>query len=770
VFLLEVMLNRELLGAVATGQQQRNISDISIRGYLSKMHVLTRKLNEIEDLRLDALEFDNDGNPKRHLNAARNVIRLRLPMEVETGRLLFAALSIDGSLKRRQRGAIEINEAEAQQLPEDLRNLGANISTVSAQTYQNYKSALKWWHEYTNADFDKVGITFPPEVDKAINTQILTYKRDVASKKRRGIMSHKEGKSPYSLQGYVEICTYFMKMKPISIRYTWMEGLFAQLFTKLSVNTIGRSDNIDDLLLEHIGVENDHITVLFCTTKSDQTGEKTSEVKRLFANPHMPEICVMFGLAIYTWCKRRVPGDRQLFDGKDQNKRYYNILINAVENIPDHVNLGCSRKDIGTHSNRKFAESTSVSRVVGPSRTQVCLRAGQSVGRSQDCYMFTEDDGDSLVGRTVAQLKFDADQFDILPCHFGRETLAELHAYGWENILDGYDNLPASFRRLVPLLLASLVYHYSNGDMERLLPKDHPIWMQPIFTDRALIESLRSKVIFVFSYCSDTMMHAQGVPGFITISREIRNFKAHYDSMSQQYRDSVNLLSTELNHRFAELPQVIVNVLLEQVRVDGAHPITLDSIRRLISEMLVVDGGPLAQIRDSIQQLSQRLSTQQTLTAPSNVNNGNPLNNDAITGTIHLWPNSDGRLHRVPFGFKWPSYNTSTIWNLWHFGDGSRGIGPYKVISRAHDLTTTLCKTNYSRTRMVINALVAFAIRDRMITTASDINRNNSQHVFDHVMPLLIEELYPELHERPIDLNINTLGNRMQKNHQTGRN
>lgn len=82
----------------------------------------------------------------------------------------------------------------------------------------------------------------------------------------------------------------------------------------------------------------------------------------------------MFGLALYTWCKRRNPGD--------QNKRYYNILIHAVETIPEHVNLGCTRKDIETHSNRKFSESTSVSRVDGPSRTQVCLRAGQSVGRS----------------------------------------------------------------------------------------------------------------------------------------------------------------------------------------------------------------------------------------------------------------------------------------------------------------------------------------------------------------------------------------------------
>lgn len=43
---------------------------------------------------------------------------------------------------------------------------------------------------------------------------------------------------------------------------------------------------------------------------------------------------------------------------------------------------------VGTHSNRKFAESTSVSRIDGPSRTQVCLRAGQGVGRTQDCYMF----------------------------------------------------------------------------------------------------------------------------------------------------------------------------------------------------------------------------------------------------------------------------------------------------------------------------------------------------------------------------------------------
>jgi len=273
------MLNKDLLSQVAAGQKQRNISDVSIRGYLYRMHVLSRKLNEIEDIRFTALEMDADGNPLKHSNAAQNVYKLKLPIEVETAQLLFAALSIDGSLTRKTRTPVNVPDLPADGIEQvtDYRNIAANISTVTAQTYQNYKSALKWWHEYECLELDKVGSTFPAEVDKAINCCIGTYKRDVASKRRRGVMKHKDGKSKYNLQGYVELCKFFIKMRPIGNRYTWMEGLFAQLFTKLSVNTIGRSDNIDDLRLELMDWENDNMTLKFCTTKSDQTGERTSE-------------------------------------------------------------------------------------------------------------------------------------------------------------------------------------------------------------------------------------------------------------------------------------------------------------------------------------------------------------------------------------------------------------------------------------------------------------------------------------------------------------
>ena len=84
--------------------------------------------------------------------------------------------------------------------------------------------------------------------------------------------------------------------------------------------------------------------------------------------------------------------------------------------------------------------------------------------------MFQEDDGDCFVGRTVAQLKFDADEFDILPCHFGPVTLEELSTYEWDRILDGYCHYPQSFQRIVHFLLPCLVHHYFNGDLSRLYP------------------------------------------------------------------------------------------------------------------------------------------------------------------------------------------------------------------------------------------------------------------------------------------------------------
>ena len=51
---------------------------------------------------------------------------------------------------------------------------------------------------------------------------------------------------------------------------------------KISVNTIGRYDNVDNLLLCSMDWINDALTLRFHATKADQRGESTSEMKSLY--------------------------------------------------------------------------------------------------------------------------------------------------------------------------------------------------------------------------------------------------------------------------------------------------------------------------------------------------------------------------------------------------------------------------------------------------------------------------------------------------------
>ena len=255
-----------LLDAIIQGQSERNLVDTSKNTYLAKVGVMTRLLNEKAplDIRAKALELDAQNKPIKHTGSAKAVLKLKLPIDQQVAQKLFGIISVDTSLPRQNHNQNRRGE-EGRLLPiiascchHHSANPAKDMVTVTSQTFQNYKSALKWWwHEYNCPSMEKIGYAWPAVVDDVLNTAIATYKRDIASKKRRGIMTQKEGKSPYNLLGYVTICDYFYKLKPSGNRFTWNEGMFAGLFTKLSVNTIGRSDNIDDLILSNMDWEND---------------------------------------------------------------------------------------------------------------------------------------------------------------------------------------------------------------------------------------------------------------------------------------------------------------------------------------------------------------------------------------------------------------------------------------------------------------------------------------------------------------------------------
>ena len=210
-----------------------------------------------------------------------------------------------------------LSEVERQ---EYLYNPAKYLCTVTGQTYQNYKSALKWWHTYEDPLISKEAVPWPRELDDDLQNQIQGYKNDVGEKKRDGVMSKKEWKSKYNTLEYITLCTYFNSSRPDGKENTWRQGLFCASFTIVSTATIGKSDNINDITTVNIGARNDSIHFKFITTKSDRAGSTTSEIKRIYANPFRPEICVHLDLIVNVLCRHpHSPSEAAyLFGGKDQ--------------------------------------------------------------------------------------------------------------------------------------------------------------------------------------------------------------------------------------------------------------------------------------------------------------------------------------------------------------------------------------------------------------------------------------------------------------------
>ena len=176
-------------------------------------------------------------------------------------------------------------------------------------------------------------------------------------------------------------------------------------------------------------------------------------------------------------CKHLVADDStNVFDGDSQKTRYYAVLKNVFDNIPITIDLGAARYDLGTHSVRKCADTCAINVPGGPGQTVVKLRAGHSLGAVQDCYQKEDPSGDCFCGRVLSLMSMTTEEFALLPPHFDEVGKAKIREIGWNNLLQDYDKYSEKFQRVIPFLLASLVYHYVKGNLKEMLPTEHPIY------------------------------------------------------------------------------------------------------------------------------------------------------------------------------------------------------------------------------------------------------------------------------------------------------
>jgi hypothetical protein len=222
----------ELIDLTSIGLAERRIEEGTRVGYLGMIRTLTYLMvNQLQLFPTDPFRKNEAGEYLSH--SSINLRQWVLPMEVNNAKTLFTLLSLDESIprcavpaKKRKRvqetgKQLAVNILQLKRSLESnnvatciqLTNLGSSLETVSSGAMGNYKSAFKWWHTHSCAEWKKEPAEWSYTVGTQLAVYMASYKRDMVKKKRAGIVPCKEGKDAFSFSGYECICVHMMAMK-----------------------------------------------------------------------------------------------------------------------------------------------------------------------------------------------------------------------------------------------------------------------------------------------------------------------------------------------------------------------------------------------------------------------------------------------------------------------------------------------------------------------------------------------------------------------------
>jgi hypothetical protein len=214
------------------------------------------------------------------------------------------------------------------------------------------------------------------------------------------------------------------------------------------------------------------------------------------------------------------------------------------------------------------------------------------------------------------------------------------------------DAYPARVRGCLPLLLASLVYHYefldkNLGTHDRL--RSSRVWTSGSLT------VLKGKVLIVRGRCVSTGMTATGIPPHIVQALATTELK---DTMIQQ--------STAIRNDIGQMPELLSNEILGRFQVNGAVPVTAQGVQAMLTQMqnqIVAElGGRGGGAGAGIGALAA---------APPRV---------AVKWLTWHHP-SKGRFCSVPPYFSFPKTLTiKPCWDLYLHGNAVERIRPFRLI------------------------------------------------------------------------------------------
>ena len=202
---------------------------------------------------------------------------------------------------------------------------------------------------------------------------------------------------------------------------------------------------------------------------------------------------------------------------------------------------------------RKCADTSAVNTPNGPDQATVMMRAGHSLGGVQDRYQKVDHPAvDCFCGRVLTMVPMTTAEFAVMPPHFDKAGLAMLEEIGWKNIIYHYDSYGNTMKRVLPMLLATLVFHKANGNLEELLPEDHPIFSEAIFSqDKIRINELKNHIHLGYNGCCKCNMVATGVSPFVTILIQFEKLKESVENKVDELSGKSDIIHNCIRKYFA---------------------------------------------------------------------------------------------------------------------------------------------------------------------------------------------------------------------------
>lgn len=544
----------------------------------------------------------------------------------------------------------------------------------SASFFRGYKSALKW--RYTEC-----GILLQEGIDAIIQGVTAGQVRGVAQAKQKGELSAVEGRLPLTASGYRIVCQRLASMPDFNM------SLFAWTFLVWSWNLMVRPINVGHLKFSDIQWVYDCLEIITSVEKTKQGGTNDFYKRHVYYNLEDPFLCPIFTLAILLVCRSFRPSDqmRDVFIGGRSEERFNDAIQSCIQNTlseEERVHLGAALDFMGGYMSRKGCSSFVASMPGGPTYASWMLRAGWSMGVQGRYVHMVEGGGDEFLGRVLTMVSlFDGKKFSSLPARFHRADVQKLYDDKvLPTVFEFYDELPATFRPVLPMLLARLMHSWDW--IEATLPQNHPIHGSRLVRSGALAQLRALTVLGGYGECKEWNLTVRVHPQII------EGIKA------AEHREFVEAAEKRAAERHVEVMEALHGLPSKCGAVDpsGIKDFVQEELKKIQNKFS--DG--FADLKKAIEVREQSASGQEGARA------GVVLNQERMRPQLLMW---GGRLHPVSQDFVLRGDTVKAFWDCFFFGDGSAEPVPYRKLSGL-DLQTDAAKVLLSKGKKIVEYLL----------------------------------------------------------------